>query len=891
MSLKKLFGIGKKESLNTEFESTKISGISDKETLAQDFDGFQRTSDNKSSEEEHNHELTELQELSVQNYDDKDFKMDNFETNHLSTNKLDKKLVSNSKNPFEALKRKLSGKKDLIETTTDTDFTTNDESPSKSKIDLSGLDDIKFDNHKENVEFNALNQEEKEEEKNEVLHENEGLEGSFTKPSIDEQDELFLETDAFKNLDVKSHTASDNMFSDNIFESNQKTIPVIGKLPITRQYQIVGALAALSLVGLMTGGFLYGNANSKASKAIQFGTEFSTDTQKLGSTFSDAVTGKNKAFDNLTNLANKTKADFELVKQNTSTLTTDPQLAKLQNDINNNLLALNKNIDLLRTQADLLSNSSDKVAMFNSSVNDLNASLDEFIKLYTQQNLNQNELANVYSLKTNLQVVNGSLATMLLSDKADTIIADNLNKARQDFKNSLVALQVGDPSKGINPITQQNILDSYQKISQLWIKLSAQADTVTNKSNDLITTRGLLPKNEAIVNDLIKNATDLVDIYKNQDLTGVQLSLVVLGVSLFALVLSAIIAFYVYTYERENRSVVERVENDKNQSSILKLLNEMMPLQDGDLTKKTTVTEEITGAIADSINATIDSLASLVKKIKDTSLVMREKTNEVNLISFEMLKTTENQADSLNKTGSAVIEIATAITEISKKTEQGAQEAKKSVEVSEQGAEQVLSSVKSMQEINNHMNETVHLMKKVGDSSKQISEIVELLSDITEETSILALNATVQAAKAGEAGKGFKIVADSIQELANKAGEAARRVGVLISAVQTDIQAVENAVEKTTSEVDKGVTLSEKAGESLNKMRVVSKELSEIVATISEEAKSHANSAKKVSENMKEILKTTELTKNSTEKTAHSIAEISDISNELGESVQSFKVE
>ena len=196
-----------------------------------------------------------------------------------------------------------------------------------------------------------------------------------------------------------------------------------------------------------------------------------------------------------------------------------------------------------------------------------------------------------------------------------------------------------------------------------------------------------------------------------------------------------------------------------------------------------------------------------------------------------------------------------------------------------------------MQSIDGTMTETDRLMGKVQDSSKQISEIVELLSDITEGTSILALNATVQAAKAGDAGKGFKIVADSIQELADNAADATRRVGALIAAVQTDIQAVGESVGRAREEVKNGVNLSLSAGESLNRITEVSNKLSEIVREISQEAIGYAKNSDEVSKDMEFLIESTNLTKDSTQKTAKSISEIASISNELGESVQSFKVE
>lgn len=702
----------------------------------------------------------------------------------------------------------------------------------------------------------------------------------------------YFATDSLKNLDLKSNNISNDIFSDSIgVEINQKKLPIIGDLPAHKQYQIAGVLAIVSFLGIILGGFLYGNSTTKEAKVLQSSAEFMYDTQKINTFFREATLGKNQAYDNLVKIAGKTKSDFEIMKKNINSTNTNNELTAIQPKVQDYLYKIDSNIELLRLQADVLMNSSEKVADFNKNVNELSIEIDKFISLYSQLSLNQNELSNVYSLKTNLQMVNGNLATILLSDKIEQSLIDNLNKGKTGFKNTLISLQTGDVTHGINQITSPTLLDAYQRIAKEWIKLTVKADAVITKSNELIQARDLAPRNEELVNLINKNVTDITNIYRNEDLTGANLAKATIAISTLLLMLAIITTFSIYSLEKDNRSLFEKIENNKKEASILKLLTEMIPLQEGNLTKKTTVTVEMTGAIADSINATIDSLSSLVKKIKDTSLVMREKTNEVNVISMEMLKVNENQVSSLNQTGNSVIKIVDAISDISTKTEKGAEEARKSVKVSEEGAKQVLESVKAMEAINENMNETVLLMQKVNDSSTQISSIVELLSDITEETSILALNATVQAAKAGDAGKGFKIVADSIQELANTASDAARRVGALISTVQTDVQAVENAVKKTTQQVEKGVQLSALAGKSLNNMTHVSNELSQIVRVISEETKFHASSAKHISESMTEILKTTEENKLSTEKTAHSIYEISEISNELEESVRSFTVE
>lgn len=868
MDLKKIFGFKKEE---------KKVDNSDKDNL------FER--ENKNQENEDEDLLSHFNELTLNESD--------------ISEKIIPNITDRSKNPLSNLKDKLTRKKqDILEHTK----SIKDEPFSSQPATV-----IEFDKKevKEVKEVKISESNNKEPSKMTDNKNSSNISGKSLKKilnavdsNIDNKNDDFkrkseqsiAQNDEYKEVLSENEKFGDTFsFSDSLMQLNKKKLPFIGNFSLNKQYAIIGSVITTSFLCIVLGGVLYNNALNKDNNIVQVSSTFSSNLQKLNLYFKETTLGKNEAYSNLIKTKQTVQEDFNKIKESTGIIKND-NVTILENNIQGYLNEINNNINTVHLQSEILINSNNKVKSFNEETNIVNIDIDNFIKNYTQQNLSQNELANVYSLKTNLQAMNGAYSTILLSEQLEITYFNNLDSAKRAFKASLIALQIGDTNRAINPIHGSTLNDYYQKIINDWLKLSTKADIVLNKANDLIKIRSLSFKNEQIINNLNKNIDDITIIYKNEDVTGKTFIKLFIFVSLILLLMAILIIFNIYAFEKNNRSVVEQIENNKNESSILKLLTEMMPLQNGDLTKKTTVSEEITGAIADSINATIDSLASLVKKIKDTSFLMNKKTNEVNLISVEMLEATEKQASSLNETGTSVIDIANAISEISYKTQKGADEAKKSVQVSEEGAKQVQDSVKSMREINTNMNETVVLMNKVRNSSRQISTIIELLSDITEETSILALNATVQAAKAGESGKGFKIVADSIQELSDKASDAARRVATLISTVQTDIEAVEKAIDKTNEEVDHGVTLSELAGNSLNKITIVSKELSQIVGVISEDAKSHANVAKKISENMKDILNTTEENKKSTEKTARSISEISEISNELGKSVQSFKI-
>lgn len=708
-----------------------------------------------------------------------------------------------------------------------------------------------------------------------------------------EQDEIILIDAPTQSNSIDRKSISMDMLSEGGTSFKEKKIPLLSKFPIRKQYQIATFIALIGLAGLGLGLFQYYSTEERQTENSVILSNLNNNLGKLEVQFSNAVLGKKDAF-------NQTKSIWSLIEKDQLLLNSIPleyttslqeRTLDLTKKITENIKVIHKNIDLLNDNSIFVQNTAATVNLIDSDIKDMNDYLDRLGSVYTQLGANQAEMANIYFLKNSLQSINSTVTNVLLSDAITPETIISLNKSMFDFKRALDELYNGDETKGVNPLPAGIPMNAYKGLANTWLKFNEKLTAINKKGNELVSVRNLSGANSQLIQSVNKNLDDLNSIIKENTYAGSIVGEIISIIFSLILVVSILLIFYIYNVEKDNRNLLEKINNNKNQASIFKLVREMTPLQDGDLTKKTTINDEIIGILADSINATIDSLASLVKKIKDTSFVMRQKTSEVNVISVEMLRANEEQAKAIEETGYSVINVTKAIEEISEKTNAGAQVAESSVKVSSQGAEQVLASINSMQKINSNMSETAHLMKKVTDSSKQISEIVELLADISENTSILALNATVQAAKAGDAGKGFKIVADSIQDLADKAGEATRRVGALIAAVQTDIQAAEEAVIKTTDEVSSGAELSEKASESLNQMTEVSNNLALIVRSISEDAKKNAQVSKEVANKMNQILHKTEENKQSTQKTAGSIAEIANISNELGESVQSFKVD
>ncbi|MBX7228656.1 MAG: type IV pili methyl-accepting chemotaxis transducer N-terminal domain-containing protein [Burkholderiaceae bacterium] len=331
--------------------------------------------------------------------------------------------------------------------------------------------------------------------------------------------------------------------------------------------------------------------------------------------------------------------------------------------------------------------------------------------------------------------------------------------------------------------------------------------------------------------------------------------------------------------------------NDQNQAAILRLMNELQEVADGDLTVQATVSEDITGAIADSVNYTVEELRGLVSRINNTAEQVSDASAQARDTSMRLLAASEEQAREIKNTGDQVLQMADDIQAVSKRASESAEVARRSLNAAEQGQRVVQNSIAGMNEIRDQIQETSKRIKRLGESSQEIGEIIELISDITEQTNVLALNAAIQAASAGEAGRGFSVVAEEVQRLAERSGEATKQIAALIRTIQTDTQDAVAAMEKSTQGVVEGAKLSDAAGSALADIGQVSKELADLITNISVTTEQQAAQASGVSKSITKILTTTEQTSEGTRKTAGSIGQLSELALELKSSVARFKVQ
>nr|WP_236904133.1 methyl-accepting chemotaxis protein [Comamonas serinivorans] len=405
------------------------------------------------------------------------------------------------------------------------------------------------------------------------------------------------------------------------------------------------------------------------------------------------------------------------------------------------------------------------------------------------------------------------------------------------------------------------------------------------------------------------SATLLQQLQALQDRLSSQSSLSIfpLVALIFSILLGAFVAvLYSRTYlaESRTRQVIaeqQRIEaeaqqaeskriNDANQAAILRLMNELQAVAEGDLTQEATVTEDITGAIADSVNYTVEELRSLVGNVQSTATKVAQTTARVENTSTDLLATSTQQLREIRETGQSVLDMADRINAVSAQAQESATVARQSLLAADSGLNAVQKTIGGMNAIRDQIQDTSKRIKRLGESSQEIGEITELISDLTEQTNVLALNAAIQAASAGEAGRGFSVVAEEVQRLAERSADATRQIATLVKAIQTDTQDAVAAMERSTVGVVEGAKLSDNAGAALTEIDSVTRRLAELIQQISNSALQEAHQANEVAGNIQHIFAVTEQTGEGTRSTANQVRELSRMADELRQSVARFKI-
>ncbi len=484
----------------------------------------------------------------------------------------------------------------------------------------------------------------------------------------------------------------------------------------------------------------------------------------------------------------------------------------------------------------------------------------------------------------------GKNANSLVSaDEIDPEVAFLLGKDTGSFRDILNGLIRGSESLRLAPVHAEDARLTFAELQKRFVGYEAGVTAILQNMQRLVgaklAARGVNQESEPLLADVTK----LTGEYENQNEARTFTFWAAMIFSIFAL-LSLIALGKVFLDDARVRAFESEQENKRNQEAILRLLNEMGNLADGDLTVQASVTEDVTGAIADSINFTIEELRTLVRGINSATDQVAKATNDAQAISNRLYEASQRQNKEIQQASASVLQMAQSINEVSQTAAQSARVAQQSLAAAEKGGQAVHNQIAGMNEIRSQIQDTAKRIKRLGESSLEIGEIVELISDITEQTNVLALNAAIQAASAGEAGRGFTVVAEEVQRLAERSGEATKQIEAIVKTIQADTQDAVAAMEKSTVGVVEGTKLSDAAGQALDEIRKVSRELAELIGGISAQTQKQSASVSDVTRGMQGILKITEETTEGTKQTNVSIGQLSKLAAELRSSVAGFKV-
>lgn len=686
-------------------------------------------------------------------------------------------------------------------------------------------------------------------------------------------------------------------------ESTLATPGLIGSRQNRRQLVLFGLMAGGLLGTAATVSLSLYEGNRSAAQVRATGSAL-MQSQRMAKSVSAALIGNPTAFAELREsvgtltsvVTNLRTGEGELAKAPAAALPSLEAVAPL-------VARAEKNGKLVQSQEKVLTQVGQALRSINRQSSDLLESAEAVASQSLQLNGSAAEISAVGQLVMLTQRIGKSANEFLTQDGVSPEAVFLLGKDLNSFKLITEALINGSPELRLAGAKDAQLKERLNHLLKQYEQTRSQASAILGNLQGLVTAReaqaAILGDSEALRKGLEQVAQEL------ESAGGASWWLIALmGASLLALIVGAVQLQRQYVAEQRRRreqaedqkrqAEAEQQEaqrvNDANQAAILRLMNELQSVAEGDLTQQATVTEDITGAIADSVNYTVEELRTLVGQVQSTAVRVTETTGQVDQTSTDLLAASKEQLHEIRATGEAVLQMAERINDVSARAQSTAEVARQSRQAAETGLEAMKSSAGGMNSIRESIQETSKRIKRLGESSQEIGEITELISDITEQTNVLALNAAIQAASAGEAGRGFSVVAEEVQRLAERSGDATRRIAALVKTIQTDTHDAVAAMERSTVGVVQGTKLSDAAGRALEEIDSVSRRLDELIAQISSQALNEARSANEVASNIQHIFAVTEQTSEGTRSTAQMVHELSRSADALKQSVARFKV-
>ncbi|WP_027016490.1 methyl-accepting chemotaxis protein [Comamonas composti] len=684
------------------------------------------------------------------------------------------------------------------------------------------------------------------------------------------------------------------------------SLPLLGRAPAARHQRTLSMLMGAFVLALVLLSVWVLYQSSRSTQQLAVTGQALMQSQRLAKASSQALTGAASAFDDVQDSFSILARNVRAVASGDDGLSVAAVSGGYAEELGKIVPLMERaesNARIIMGQKSILTQVGDALTTINRESFDLLEIAETVASLKLQQGASPAEISAAGQLVMLTQRIGKSANEFQTSEGVSSEAVFLLGKDLNSFKEIAEGLLNGSNELRLPATRDAQTREQLESLIKLYEQTRGQASAILGNLQGLVSAR----EAQKIINtdseplrlqledlqDKLRSGAG-VDLVELSALVLLVLLVLVCGVGLSRVQLQDSRNRQIAAERRQQEARAQEQEakrvNDANQAAILRLMNELQSVAEGDLTQEATVTEDITGAIADSVNYTVEELRALVGSVQKTATRVAQTTSEVDANSTELLAASTEQLREIRETGQSVLHMAGRINEVSSQAQESAQVARQSLEAADSGLKAVQNAIGGMNSIRDQIQDTSKRIKRLGESSQEIGEITELISDITEQTNVLALNAAIQAASAGEAGRGFSVVAEEVQRLAERSGDATRQIAALVKAIQTDTQDAVAAMERSTQGVVEGARLSDTAGTALTEIDSVSRRLAELIEQISQSTSSEAELANGVAENIQHIFAVTEQTGEGTRTTAQQVRELSHMAEELRHSVARFKI-
>ncbi|MBQ0764122.1 methyl-accepting chemotaxis protein [Marinobacter psychrophilus] len=612
-------------------------------------------------------------------------------------------------------------------------------------------------------------------------------------------------------------------------------------------------------------------------------------SQQIAKNATEAVSGNASAFDQLSNTRDSFRQLWNnLTEGNPQTGLPASQAAAASN-VQQHWDSVRENADIILATRDSVMNMREVTNTLSETIPQMQVEYEDISMVLQNSGAPEAQIALARRQSLLAERMFRSVNNVLSGDEDAVTAADRFLTDATQFGRVLNGQLDGNNALAITRVANDDALYGLEAVAELFGFIASNADAVLQASPDLFkvsnAANDIFENSEILLTELSELATEL------RDLSAARVINPTLAFALLAAAIGIVVLIGLAVYrESQTRLTKTQTQNDQNQNAILRLLDELADLADGDLTAEATVTEDFTGAIADSINYAIDQMRGLVQAIRGTAVRVATAAQESQSTAMQLADASEHQAQEIAGASAAVNQMAVSIDQVSSNAAESSAVAERSVAIAKKGTNVVQNTIRGMDNIREQIQETSKRIKRLGESSQEIGDIVSLINDIADQTNILSLNAAIQASMAGDAGRGFAVVADEVQRLAERSSAATKQIEALVKTIQSDTNEAVISMEHTTAEVVRGARLAQDAGVALEEIENVSTNLAELIQNISNAARQQSSSALHISNTMNVIQEITSQTSSGTNATAYSIGNLADMAFELRSSVAGFKL-